>query len=105
MHVQGHGAQPLVRTLFSVSSLVLSMELGARVLAWTGGANGNVATFSVVAASAFAAFCATPARRERRRAVDPPVAAAHLGPGVLWGAPNYFIGAFVAASPCGPCRR
>ena len=32
---------PWYRTLFSVSSLVLSMELGARVLAWAGGAGAN----------------------------------------------------------------
>ncbi len=48
---------PWYRTLFSVSSLVLSMEVSARVLPWTA-AHGGAAGFAIpaIAASAFAYF-------------------------------------------------
>ncbi len=89
---------PWYRTLFSVSSLVLSMELGARVLAWTGGANGDASrVLPSIAASAFAYFLcnsllvatvvALSTRQSLLRVWDQEY---------LWGAPNYFVGAFVA---------
>jgi diguanylate cyclase (GGDEF)-like protein len=87
---------PWYRTLFSVSSLVLSMELCARVLAWT---SGNAGSFAIpVAASAAAYFLcnsvlvatvvALSTRQSLLRVWDQEF---------LWGAPNYFVGAFVAA--------
>ena len=90
---------PWYRTLFSVSSLVLSMELGARVLAWTGGAGSHAGlVVPSVAASALAYFLcnsllvatvvALSTRRSLLRVWDQEF---------LWGAPNYFVGAFVAA--------
>jgi diguanylate cyclase (GGDEF)-like protein len=90
---------PWYRTLFSVSSLLLSMEAGARVLAWTGGAGGPVShVIASTAASAFAYFLCNSAlvaavvalstRRSLLRVWDQEY---------LWGAPNYFIGAFMAA--------
>jgi diguanylate cyclase (GGDEF)-like protein len=88
---------PWYRTLFSVSSLVLSMELCARVLAWTGG-NADTLAIPVVAASAAAYFLcnsvlvatvvALSTRQSLLRVWDQEF---------LWGAPNYFVGAFVAA--------
>jgi diguanylate cyclase (GGDEF)-like protein len=90
---------PWYRTFFSVSSLVLSMELGARVLAWTGGADSHAGlVVPSVAASALAYFLcnsllvatvvALSTRRSLLRVWDQEF---------LWGAPNYFVGAFVAA--------
>ncbi len=89
---------PWYRTLFSVSSLVLSMELGARVLAWTGGAGQAGLVVPSVAASALAYFLcnsllvatvvALSTRRSLLRVWDQEY---------LWGAPNTFVGAFVAA--------
>lgn len=90
---------PWYRTLFSVSSLVLSMELGGRVLAWTGSAGGpGRLVVPSIAASALAYFLcnsllvatvvALSTRRSLLRVWDQEY---------LWGAPNYFVGAFVAA--------
>ena len=90
---------PWYRTLFSVSSLVLSMELGARVLAWTGGRAPSAGlVIPSIAASALAYFLcnsvlvatavALSTRRSLLRVWDQEF---------LWGAPNYFVGAFVAA--------
>jgi diguanylate cyclase (GGDEF)-like protein len=89
---------PWYRTLFSVSSLVLSMEIGARVLAWTGGATAHPSlAIPSIAASAFVYFLcnslliatvvALSTRQSLLRVWDQEY---------LWGAPNYFVGAFVA---------
>ena len=94
---------PWYRTLFSVSSLVLSMECCARVLAWTGTATGGAGghaglVIPSIAASAFAYFLcnsvlvasvvALSTRQSLLRVWDQEY---------LWGAPTYFVGAFVAA--------
>ena len=91
---------PWYRTLFSVSSLVLSMELGARVLAWAGGAGANgqadVVIRSIVASALVYFLCnslliatvvALSTRQSLLRVWDQEY---------LWSAPNYFVGAFVA---------
>jgi diguanylate cyclase (GGDEF)-like protein len=91
---------PWYRTLFSVSSLVLSMELGARVLVWAGGgaanASGDVVIRSIVASALVYFLCnsvliatvvAISTRQSLLRVWDQEY---------LWSAPNYFIGAFVA---------
>ena len=86
---------PWYRTLFSVSSLVLSMELGARVLAWTGGAGGDAGRSSSrrLRRPRFAYFLcnsllvatvvALSTRQSLLRVWDQEY---------LWGAPNYFVG-------------
>jgi diguanylate cyclase (GGDEF)-like protein len=90
---------PWYRTWLSVSSLVLSMELGARVLNWTGGIHSAGGTaLASIAASALAYFLgnsvlvatvvALCTQRSLLRVWDQEY---------LWGAPNYFIGAFLAA--------
>jgi diguanylate cyclase (GGDEF)-like protein len=91
---------PWYRTLFSVSCLVLSMELGARVLFWAGGgaANGqaDVVIRSIVASALVYFLCnsvliatvvALSTRQRLLRVWDQEY---------LWSAPNYFVGAFVA---------
>ena len=91
---------PWYRTLFSVSSLVLSMELGARVLVWSGGGNANgqadVVIRSIVASALVYFLCnsvliatvvALSTRQSLLRVWDQEY---------LWSAPNYFVGAFVA---------
>lgn len=91
---------PWYRTLFSISSLVLSMEAQAQTLVWTGG-QGAVGPADVVIrsiiVSAFVYFLfnsvliagvvALSTRQSLLRVWDQEY---------LWSAPNYFVGAFAA---------
>jgi diguanylate cyclase (GGDEF)-like protein len=89
------------QTAFSMSCLALSMEAAARTLAWTGGHGlvgpADVAIRSLVASSLVyflvnsfltSAVVALSTRRSFLKVWDQDF---------LWGAPNYFIGSFVAA--------